>query len=741
MADLDLGPRLGGLDEFTKSHQGADGVGGLSQIIRILDRGRFRTSFIDDLYTPTILVPLILLVVGLLSLAATGQLRLAKKTEEVEDLKRVDGFKSSGSNRNIVEHMKTTGTKLVVFFGSQTGNAQGLASKLAKEGQSRFGLKTLVADVEDYDYENLVDFPSDSVAVFVLATYGEGEPTDNAVDFYEFLTDPNTAFSSDRERPLKTLKYSMFGLGNSTYEHYNAVVRKVDQSLETHGARRLCATGEGDDGGDKTTEEDFLSWKESLWQSVASVMGLEEREAVYEPSFDVQEEGSTQAEASHVFLGEQNSLHLRGEQRGPFGAHNPFLAPVTKSLEVFTVKDRNCLHMEFDISDSTLAYQTGDHLAVWPMNADVEVERFLRVFDLWDRRHTVFSIKAAQQGRDPFPTPTTYEAAARYYLEICGPVSRQVIDILAQFSPSPEVKAAMTKLGRDKDHFHQEVTGQCLNLAQLLETLSPSQPFSKVPFSALVEGLRRLQPRYYSISSSSLLQKGTISITAVVESRQVAGAPDTRPLLKGVTTNYLLALKKQQEGEAQPHPHGKTYALEGPRNKYTSRVPVYVRPSNFKLPADSSLPVIMIGPGTGVAPFRAFVQERAEQARLGQDVGKTILFFGCRRKSEDFLYEKEWEEYKALLGDKFQLFTAFSREGSEKVYVQHRLAENADLVAELLQHKAYFYVCGDAAHMARDVSDTLVRIIAEKRAIPPAKAEEVVKSMRNSGQYLEDVWS
>ncbi|OAL27049.1 hypothetical protein AYO20_09857 [Fonsecaea nubica] len=629
-----------------------------------------------------------------------------RKTEEEDDLKRVDGFKSGGNSRDIVEHMKSTGTNLVVFFGSQTGTAQDYAGKLAKEGHSRFGLKTLVADIEDYDYENLVDFPSDSAAIFVLATYGEGEPTDNAVDFWQFITDQNPPFASDKETPLSSLKYAMFGLGNSTYEHFNAVVRKVDSCLEAHGASRLCETGEGDDGGNKTTEEDFLTWKETMWKRLASEMHLEECEQVYEPSFDVQEK-ETQSDAPLVYLGEPNSTHLSGEQRGPFGAHNPYLAPIVESFELFTVPGRNCLHIEFDIGDSTLAYQTGDHLGVWPMNADVEVERFLRVFGLWDKRNTVVEIKADSQGKVPFPTPTTYEAAVRYYLEICVPVSRQFVGMLAQFSPSEDARKQLAKLGSDKEYFHQGVAAKCLNLAQLLEAISPTLPFSDVPFSAIIENIRRLQPRYYSISSSSLVQSHKISITAVVESRQVAS--ETK-YLKGVATNYLLALKQKRSGEVNPDPYGRTYHLEGPRGKYTLKVPVYVRPSTFKLPSDASLPVIMVGPGTGVAPFRAFVQERAFLAKSGQEVGQTVLFFGCRRRSEDFLYEKEWQDYKDALGEKFQLFTAFSRETSQKVYVQHLLAEQSDLIYSLLQHKAYFYVCGDAAHMAKDVNEALAHL-------------------------------
>ncbi|KAK7538127.1 cytochrome P450 reductase 1 [Phyllosticta citribraziliensis] len=687
------------------------------------------------------LVVLAVLLAGTIAYFTKGTYWAKPADPFAGSLAHTNGAKA-GKSRNIIEKMDETGKNCVVFYGSQTGTAEDYASRLAKEGASRFGLKTMVADLEDYDFDNLDQFPEDKVAIFVLATYGEGEPTDNAVEFHEFITGEDSSFSdggSAADKPLTNLRYVAFGLGNNTYEHYNSMVRSVDAALRKLGATRIGDAGEGDDGAG-TMEEDFLAWKEPMWASLTEKMHLEEREAVYEPVFEVSEKLEMSAETDEVYLGEPNKHHLEGAQKGPFNAHNPYIAPIAESKELFTAGERNCLHMEIDIGGSGLSYQTGDHIAVWPTNPGKEVDRFLRVLGLDQKRDTVISVKGIDPtAKVPFPSPTTYAAAVRYHMEICAPVSRQFVHSLAQFAPNDTTKAELTKMGTDKDYFSEKVAALNLNIAQLLEIQSTGQPWSSIPFSIMIEGLHKIQPRYYSISSSSLVQKDKISITAVVESIEKPGAPH---IVKGVTTNYLLALKQKQHGVADPDPHGLNYALTGPRNKYDGiHVPVHVRHSNFKLPSDPSKPVIMVGPGTGVAPFRGFVQERAALARAGEKVGKTVLFFGCRKRDEDFLYKDEWEEYKKDLGDAFELHVAFSREGPNKVYVQHKIQEQAENIDKLLQQKAYFYVCGDAAHMAREVNNLLGQIISKQRGLPESKGEDIVKSMRASNQYQEDVWS
>lgn len=672
--------------------------------------------------------------------------------EEKEDRYK-NGFGNESSSlsadaRNVVAALEENGKDVIIFYGSQTGTAEDYATRISKEASQKYGLATMTADIEDYDFENLDKVPSDKVIVFVMATYGEGEPTDNAVQFWEFINDEDVEFSEDSS--LKNLKYVVFGLGNSTYEHYNLIGRSLDKKLQSLGAHRIGPYGEGDDGAG-SMEEDYLAWKEELFLTWQKEEDLEEHEAVYEPVLEIID---SEESGDSVFLGEFNKAQLHGVVKGPFSVSNPYAAPVTAAREMFNSPDRNCIHMEFDISDSGLKYNTGDHLALLAQNSDAEVTNFLKIFGLEDKRNSVIDVKTLDStAKVHFPTPTTYDAVIRYHLEINGHVSRQLLSTIAPFAPSEDAKKAAMRLGSSKEEFASKIAQKYYNLAKALDAISEGVAWKNVPFSFIVESVNHLVPRYYSISSSSKENPSTISITAVVESIQADKESDY--VLKGVATNYILDVKNGLDGKRKAG----TYQIEGPRNSLEGKkIPMFVRHSNFKLPSNPQKPIIMIGPGTGVAPFRAFVHERATLAAKGTPVGPALLFFGCRSSKEDFLYEEEWtqyskdtpddlikyledEEHSLLTESSFlKLETAFSRETSQKVYVQHRLKEHAKLVNKLLKSGAFFYVCGDAQRMARDVQSTLTDIISEQRSISRSKAEDVVKNMRTQNLYQEDVW-
>ncbi|CAO3614158.1 unnamed protein product [Cunninghamella blakesleeana] len=654
--------------------------------------------------------------------------------------------------------MQQQGRRVIFFYGSQTGTAEDYASRLAKECSQKYGISAMTADIELYDLAYLDTLPEDNLVFFVMATYGEGEPTDNAVDFWELINDETPQFSNlEGEKPLKNVRYLVFGLGNKTYEHYNSVGRTVDAKLTECGATRIGERGEGDDDG--SLEEDFLAWQESMWPAFCQALGIDENNIQLGPrqaAFKV-EELSTFDDSS-VYYGEI-AENLKSGSKIVYDAKRPYNAPI-QSRELFQDGgDRHCLHVDIDISGTNLNYQTGDHVAIWPTNNEIEVNRLASVLGLKDKLDTVINVNAvdsAASKQHPFPVPTTYRTIFRHYIDICSIASRQTLMSLVEYAPTEESKANLLKLSTDKDEYHIHVHDAVRNLGEVLQYVcgdhseptdidAHSNAFADVPFDLIIESISRLQPRYYSISSSSKEQPNIISATCVTLEYQPTPTPERT--VYGVNTNYLWKIHStvHQIDDGRSYPH---YDLAGPHQQLfeTSsqvvKIPVHVRRSQFKLPRNPKVPVIMVGPGTGVAPFRGFVRERALlKKEKGQEVGPTILFFGCRHSEKDFVYKDEWPELFNTLGEESQLITAFSRETDQKVYVQHRLKEHGQLMWDYIQQGAYIYVCGDAKNMAHDVNQTFIYFAQEFGGKDEDKANAFFKQLRNTGRYQEDVWS
>jgi NADPH-ferrihemoprotein reductase len=559
-----------------------------------------------------------------------------------------DAAQSLPTTRSIKKRMQQTGKNCIIFYGSQTGTAEKFARRLAKETTTRFNLQNMIADLDDFDFDDLNALETQQLAIFVLATYGEGEPTDNAISFYNFLKrNANLPDGAAANRSLSQFRYVAFGLGNSSYQFYNSMILRTDEMFRSCGATRIGEVGLGDDG-KGTLEEDFSQWKEKALIAIAEHFRLQELEHEFKPDFEVTE--SQVIQISDVFLGEPNKAQLRNKIYGPFTPQNPFPATIVEARELFSSKDRNCLHLEFDVSNTTLKYDTGDHLAVSPVNSELEVDRFLRVFGLHQRKGQIIEIRSYDPSvKVTIPSKTTYEAAARHYLDIGAAVTRQLLTSLSALTVREQTRSELIRLGSDKESFQREIAHRRLNLGQALSLIAPGYAFEEIPYSFILENVGRLQPRYYSISSSSLVSRKRISITAVVDYAKSAEGDFE---FRGVNTSYLFALKSNFQATtpvSMPTPSAEasvfqqTHQISGPRGSFLQPTAlIHVRQSKFRLPRNPSTPVIMIGPGTGVAPFRAFVQERALQCQAGRGVGRTILFYGCRRRDEDYLYKEEW---------------------------------------------------------------------------------------------------
>lgn len=250
-------------------------------------------------------------------------------------------------------------------------------------------------------------------------------------------------------------------------------------------------------------------------------------------------------------------------------------------------------------------------------------------------------------------------------------------------------------------------------LVQVLEDL----PSCKPNIGHLLELLPRLQSRYYSIASSPRKHPDSIHICASVIKYEASKGRTNH----GVATKYLSEKLASSED-------------------VNFTVPIFVRRSQFHLPFKVSNPILMIGPGTGLAPFIGFIQDREFHKGNGKDVGNLILYFGCRKEAEDYIYRDELKKWKndGLLTE---LNVAFSRDSDKKVYVQHLLAENKQSVWDVISNNGHLYVCGDAKYMARDVQNTIIKIVEELGEKTNAQAQEFVKRMMSKGRYSLDVWS
>lgn len=691
--------------EWLKPHRVSDIKMGDSCVNQDVCQSEEGSSVAEDSMISMADMFLLSLIVGLL----TYWFFFRKKKEETIEFKVQAPVTSPSRESSFVEKMKKTGKNIVVFYGSQTGTGEEFANRLSKDAH-RYGMRGMSADPEEFEMADLSRLTEieNSLAVFCMATYGEGDPTDNAQDFYDWLQETDV--------DLTGLKFAVFGLGNKTYEHFNAMAKFVDKKLEELGAERIFEVGMGDDDGN--LEEDFITWREQFWPAVCEHFGVE---ATGEESSIRQYELVTHTDENmnKVYTGEMGRLKSYETQKPPFDAKNPFLANVTVNRKLNQGGERHLMHVELDVTGSKIRYESGDHVAVYPANESSIVNKLgeLLGVDL----ETVISLNNLDEEsnkKHPFPCPTTYRTALTYYLDVTNPPRTNVLYELAQYATDPKEQENLRKMASSA------TDGKALYLSWVLEArrnilaILEDMPSLRPPLDHLCELLPRLQARYYSIASSSKVHSNSIHICAVV----VEYETKTGRQNKGVATNWLR--------NKQPTDNG-----------HKSSVPMYVRKSQFRLPFKPSTPVIMIGPGTGIAPFVGFIQEREWLKQQGKEVGETVLFYGCRHVHEDYLYKEELARFHkdAVLT---QLHVAFSRDQNEKVYVQHLLKKNKENVWKLIsEENAHIYVCGDARNMARDVQNTFYDIVEEYGKMDHSQAVDYIKKLMTKGRYSQDVWS
>ena len=580
-----------------------------------------------------------------------------------------------------------------------------------------------------------------SKAIFLMATYGEGEPTDNARQFIEVLKttsqmdnlykfDDSSSIPPTCCHELNKLDYAVFGLGNRQYEHYNNMGRFVDVALCRVGAHRIIPVGLGDDNDD--LEGDFENWKDTvLWPAMreryvlenggldkkkveSDENGLSLPSCVYRVEYLDGKNNSSNGDVVSADAGEKVQT-----------IHKHYVTSVDcKVLAKRELRDASdpgsTIHMEIDVSDhmNVMKYQTADNLGILPRNEPTVVEAVAKALgynldQLFELHPANSSDGKIEKHTLPFPTPCTVRTAFERYCDLTGLPRRSDLKQLAHYARDDMDRKALLRMAakEGKAEYKDKIVECHVGIYDIVTKLCPS---ITCPLEHFIMVCPKMQPRYYTISSSSTVHPKNIHITfSVTQETKKDGGTFT-----GCCSGYL---QRKQIGDP---------------------VRVYVRDSTFRLPKQIERPVIMIGPGTGIAPMRAILQERSHirQAQPNANHGPNILYFGCKNRTMDYIYRDELEAFQNE-GALTELHLAFSREQKEKVYVQHLLAQRAAETYQYIhQEKASIFVCG-AVLMGAAVDHTLQDIIMEQGGVSREEAKGYLDKMALEGRFVQELWS
>ncbi len=551
--------------------------------------------------------------------------------------------------------------RIAVLYASQSGTAEGLARKLAKELKAQ-GHAPAVSTLVGYTPAALA---AETCALILASTYGDGDAPDGVQPFYEQLC-------LEHFPRMERLSYAVFALGDRHYEHFCKFGRDLDAKLSALGANRLAGCIDCD----VDVEEPFAQWKGALLPRLKE-----------DSIFQAHRQSAPKPQPSQAAELAEDPKQAAAKA---FTRESPLLAPlVEKRSLTHAASTKSTLHLAFSIEGTGISYEVGDACGVIPTNDSNLVAEILQKL----RFNGNEKVPSAKNGN------TTLHDALAHQLLITR-LNRKIVQGYAtRGNCAPLLDLLLPE--------HQGTLEKFTYGRGLIDLLMEYPGVIDDPVE-LVALLPKLAPRLYSISSSPAAHAGQIHTTVAV---------------------VRFTSHNRDRG-------GVCSTLFADRASIDDRLPIYIQPNRkFKLPSNPDDPIIMIGPGTGIAPFRGFLHERRA---LGHK-GRNWLFFGERSVATDYLYREELESMHTD-GHLTRLDTAFSRDHEPKVYVQDRMLEHAAQLWSWLQEGASVYVCGDASRMAKDVHTVLCRIVGQQGAMPAQAAEEYVGALKEDHRYHRDVY-
>ncbi|XP_059486666.1 NADPH-dependent diflavin oxidoreductase 1 [Neocloeon triangulifer] len=585
---------------------------------------------------------------------------------------------------------------LLILYGSQTGTAQEVAEQIWRDGKRR----NWHGPVKAMDEIEPVELLRQKVCIFVCSTTGQGEEPDNMKMFWKFLLQRSLPPTS-----LTQLKYAVLGLGDSSYAKFNFVAKRLNKRLAQLGGDSILAVGLGDDQHELGPDAVVGPWTKTLWDALDKIHPLdgksefnpfEMRPLRYKIKITKKEDAAPISEKPSLEKSTILKATLEENKRTTSPSH---------------YQDVRLLK----ISVPGIQYKPGDVLMVQPKNLKENVQRLLEIFNLCGQ-----DVIELHQTDDKFPialppswmcpNPCTVADCVQNLLDLQAIPQRYCLQLMAHFTTSELEKERLlefcTPEGQQDlySYAHRPKRGTLEVLEDFPHALAA------LPVEYLFDIFKVIRPRAFSIASALEMHPNTAELLVAVV--------NYRTMLKtarlGLCSNWMARLEPSSE------------------------LSVWVKTGSFKFPSTVETPIICVGPGTGCAPFRSLIQQRA--ALNPDNKGKIVLFFGCRNKEGDFHCAEEWKKYDA--SGIIKLCCAFSQDQSHKIYVQHKMLEESSHIWDLLSKGgAHFFVAGNSKNMPKSVRDAVVEIGQKEGGLSLEEAEAFVSNLEKSGRYQTETWA
>lgn len=583
--------------------------------------------------------------------------------------------------------------RFTILYGTQTGNAADVADRLGRKARRlRFGVK--IFDLNDYPIHQLIQ---EHLVVFVCSTTGQGECPDGMVQFWKFLLRKQLPRNS-----LSNVSFCVVGLGDSSYEKFNVVAKRLNKRLLQLGATELLPTVLGDDQHELGYDAAIDPWIPKFFDKLSTVFPPVLGQAplnddillppYYRSSF-VENTNRTDTQISDFFdpSYKQTLVKLKSNVRITSPSHFQEVRQII-----------------FDLKETDIKYKPGDVAVLWPKNQPDKVEDFLALLDIPADSPFILHPNDSETSLPPgLPEFLTLRECATSYWDIQSIPRRSFFDLLWYFSKSELEREKLQEFttAEGQEELYSYCNRPRRTILEVLHDFPDSTPH--IPLDYLFDLIPRIRPRFFSIASSLEYHCNELHLlVAVVKYKTRLHEPR-----QGLCSTWLSKLD--------------------PSNN--SIVPLSVKSGSISLPPDSH-PLIMVGPGTGCAPFRGFIQEHVTHG-----IKENYFFFGCRNKAGDFFCSEEWQSFvgKGLL----KLFVAFSRDQEEKVYVQHKMLEQSALLWDLISAKgAWMYIAGNSK-MPQDVKSALLTIIGEQGNLDSESSKKYLCNLEAQKRLQIEAWS